>query len=132
MTFVATMLEPLTESLVLSIMGATSLWWLWGVPPWVSWPLHYIVWLAVDLDVYASLAGHPLPEGKRMDFFCAWSLREILALPIWVIAIVGSEVEWRGKTYQVLRDGAVRRTGESSQPEEGGGVSRTRREKERA
>jgi len=68
----------------------------------------------VDLDVYASLAGYPVPKEKRWSFLGAWAARELLALPIWMLAMVGDEVGWRGKTYKVLRDGEVARIPEGA------------------
>ncbi|RDB29542.1 Ceramide glucosyltransferase [Hypsizygus marmoreus] len=109
MVLVATLLEPFTEAVVLSIMASTSLRHLFGVPLWISLLLHFPLWLSVDLDVYASLAGHPLPAALRWEFIAAWAAREFLALPIYMLAIFGSEVVWRGNRYQVLRNGEVRR-----------------------
>jgi ceramide glucosyltransferase len=105
----ATLVEPLTEAVVLGAILATSLRRLAGVHP--AWALfaHGAWWLAVDLDVYASLAGHPVPAGQRFGFLGAWLIREFLALPIWVLAMVGNTVEWRGRQYEIMRNGEVRR-----------------------
>jgi ceramide glucosyltransferase len=110
MVFAATLLEPFTESIVLGLIGAASLRYLTGLSAWIFLPIHFISFIFVDLDVYASLAGHPLPTTSRWPFIGAWLARELLALPIWVLAMFGSEVEWRGKKYQVLRNGEVKRT----------------------
>jgi ceramide glucosyltransferase len=109
MVLSATLLEPFTESVVLSIICATSLKYLFGVPCWISICVHFALWVYVDLDVYASLAGHPLPSAVRWQFMTAWAARELLALPIFLFAIFGSEVVWRGRTYKVLRNGEVAR-----------------------
>lgn len=106
----ATILEPFTESVVLGIVAATSIRHLIGLSAWILLPIHFIAFLLVDMDVYASLAGHPLPAASRWQFITAWGLRELLALPIWVLAVFGNEVKWRGKTYRVLRGGEVKRT----------------------
>ncbi|KAJ6519657.1 glycosyltransferase family 21 protein [Mycena sanguinolenta] len=105
----ATLVEPFTESVVLSIVCAASLGCLFGVPYWISILAHFAIWVFVDLDVYASLAGHPLPSDIRWQFMAAWAAREFLALPIFLFAICGSEVSWRGRAYRVLRDGQVAR-----------------------
>ena len=98
MVLAATLVEPLTESVLLGVLTSISLKYLTGIPPWLFLPLHFILWLLVDLDVYASLAGQPAPSGSAFrDFLGAWCLRELLALPIWSIAIWGSTVTWRGK-----------------------------------
>jgi ceramide glucosyltransferase len=109
MVFAATMVEPLTESIALGCVAAAALRRLFNVQPALFLVAHFAWWLAVDLDVYASLAGHPLPAAGRWAFLGAWAARELLALPIWLLAIGGNEVEWRGRRYSVMRNGEVRR-----------------------
>lgn len=108
MVMAATLLEPMTESVVLGLLVTLALYTTFGVPPWLFFPLHELAWLLVDLDVYNALAGHPVPEGQRLRFIVAWSLRELLALPIWAYAMFGNEVSWRGRQYEVLKNGEVR------------------------
>ncbi|KAJ7099626.1 glycosyltransferase family 21 protein [Mycena crocata] len=115
MVLSATLVEPFTESVLLSIICGASLNHLFGVQLWVSLCIHFILWAYVDLDVYASLAGHPLPSTIRWQFCAAWVARELLALPIFIFAIFGSEVTWRGRSYKVLRNGEVARA-EQSRP----------------
>ncbi|KAF8213224.1 glycosyltransferase like family 2-domain-containing protein [Mycena galopus ATCC 62051] len=105
----ATLLEPFTESVVLSVICAVSLRYLFGVSYWISLCVHFALWVYVDLDVYASLAGHPLPSHIRWQFMTAWVARELLALPIFLFAVFGSEVSWRGHSYRILRNGEVAR-----------------------
>jgi ceramide glucosyltransferase len=105
MSLLVTLLEPFTESVMLGVITAMSVRFLTGVPIRLFLPVHFFLWVIVDLDVYASLAGHSLPVGKWRSFLVAWAVREVLAFPIWVLAIVGDEVEWRGRRYRVLRNG---------------------------
>ncbi|KAG6889916.1 hypothetical protein C0992_003620 [Termitomyces sp. T32_za158] len=109
MVLVATLLEPFTEAVVLSIVASLSFRYLLSIPSWIVIMLHYTIWLSIDLDVYMSLAGHPLPAAIRSEFLAAWAARELLALPIFLFAIFGNEVEWRGNCYQVRRNGEVER-----------------------
>lgn len=112
----ATYLEPFTESIVAGLVG-----WL-GVRTWLLAPLlgaagthtpafaaflvlHFFLWYRVDYDVLLALrCGEPLPDAERARFFTAWALREMLALPIWVWAMLGSIVTWRGRRYRILAD----------------------------
>ncbi|KAI0079632.1 glycosyltransferase family 21 protein [Panus rudis PR-1116 ss-1] len=113
MVLAATLLEPFTESIVAGVLASIGLQYLIGFPKILFLVLHFIAWLIVDLDVYASLAGHPVPSGLRWwSFVGAWSLRECLALPIWSYAIWGSTVSWRGGKYMVLRNGEVESVGQ--------------------
>jgi ceramide glucosyltransferase len=114
MVLAATLIEPFTESVVLSVICASSLRYLFGVQFWISICVHFALWVYVDLDVYASLAGHPLPSAVRWQFGAAWAARELLALPIFLLAIFGSEVSWRGQTYRVLPNGEVARAEKKS------------------
>ena len=107
MTLVATLLEPLTESVMLGVIAAASMRFLIGVTHRLFLPSHFILWMLVDLDVYASLAGHALPSSKRWGFLAAWVVREVLAFPIWLLAVMGDEVEWRGRRYRVMQNGEV-------------------------
>ncbi|KAG8927426.1 hypothetical protein FRC02_008220 [Tulasnella sp. 418] len=112
MVLAATILEPLTESVVVGILAAWAIRRLVGIPMWLFLFLHFSVWILVDLDVYAALAGHPVPRNEQMYFFVAWALRELCALPIWAVAIAGSEVRWRGTRYQMLPNGECKRADE--------------------
>ncbi|KAF9015543.1 glycosyltransferase family 21 protein [Cyathus striatus] len=107
MVLVPTLIEPFTESILLSMILATSLQYLITAPILIVSVVHFGLWLFIDLDVYASLAGHPLPKSVAPQFLGAWLARELLAFPIWLVAIVGDEVTWRGQSYKVLRNGEV-------------------------
>lgn len=107
MVLSATLLEPWTESIALGIVTALSIRSLFGIPCLLFLVCHFSAWLLVDLDIYRSIAGHPLPQGSRTSFFIAWWIRELLAFPIWLYAVIGSQVTWRGKKYKMLRNGEV-------------------------
>ncbi|KLO20767.1 hypothetical protein SCHPADRAFT_992079 [Schizopora paradoxa] len=107
MVMAATIVEPFQECIMLSIVASWSLQHLFGIPAWLVLLIHYPAWIWVDLDVYESLAGHPLPSERRLDFFMAWGVRELLAFPIWLSGIFGEEVHWRGRKYRMLNNGEV-------------------------
>ena len=115
MSFAATLLEPFTESVVLGTLASWSAQRLLGIPPWIFLPLHFVLWILVDLDVYASLAGHPLPDNIRWTFIASWMARELLAFPVWLLAMFDNEVEWRGHKYKILRNGEVAQSNGQSQ-----------------
>ncbi|KAJ3933553.1 MAG: glycosyltransferase family 21 protein [Lentinula lateritia] len=107
MVFAATLVEPFTESIVLVAIGSSSLKYFFGLPRWLCILVHFFMLLIVDLDVYNSLAGHPLPQSIKWEFLAGWVAREMLALPIFISAIFGNTVEWRGHQYRVLSNGEV-------------------------
>ncbi|KIY45783.1 hypothetical protein FISHEDRAFT_66827 [Fistulina hepatica ATCC 64428] len=110
MVLVATLLEPFTESVMLACIASLCFRRLFGIHPLLTVVCHYIPWIYVDLDVYNSLAGHPLPASIRWRFMCGWMAREIMAFPIFLYAISGSEITWRGRRYRLLRNGEVERS----------------------
>lgn len=111
MVMSATLLEPFTESVFLGILTAWAIYRLWAIPTIFTLIVHFCAWLAIDLDVYESLAGYPLPSGERIAFLSAWMMRELCACPIWAIGVVGNEVEWRGRRYKMLAKSEVERAG---------------------
>ncbi|KAG8853498.1 hypothetical protein FRB96_008100 [Tulasnella sp. 330] len=109
MVLAATLAEPFTESIVVGLYGAWAVRHLTGgVPMWLTLLVHFSCWLAVDLDVYTSLAGNPVPRNAQMRFFQAWCIRELCALPIWVVAIFGNTIEWRGNLYGMMKNGEAK------------------------
>jgi len=108
MVLAATLVEPFTESIMLCVIGNLGCKRLFGVSSWIFVPLHFMLWLSVDLDVYTSIAGHNIRKDETASFLLAWIGRELLALPIWLLAFFGNDVIWRGKRYQILENGEAR------------------------
>jgi ceramide glucosyltransferase len=106
MVLAATILEPFTESVVLCTIAALSCRKLFGLPMWIFTLFHFVLWLSIDLDVYASVGGRRAKN--KFAFIFPWLAREFLALPIFLIAVVGNEVFWRGQRYKVLPNGEAR------------------------
>ena len=106
MVLAATILEPFTESVVLCVTAALSFRKLFGISIWIFAIFHFIFWLTIDLDVYASV-GARRPE-QMVHFIFFWLARELLALPIFLIAVIGNNITWRGQRYKVLRNGEAR------------------------
>jgi ceramide glucosyltransferase len=107
MTVAATLIEPFTESVLLGLLAAWALHHTYRVRPWAFLPLHELVWFVVDLDVKSSLAQNHHALGQRWRFIRSWLCRELLAAPIWLWAMSGDSVTWRGKLYRLLGSGEV-------------------------
>ncbi|KAL9116876.1 MAG: hypothetical protein Q9187_006593 [Circinaria calcarea] len=104
--------------------SAFWLLWLIGVLSWMS--VDWLVWkrlqgwdgeTAAEQTASANTDGNfPIPPfigtGRTWSFrrwLGAWLGREILAFPIWAVAIFGGvTVKWRGKTFRVSMDARVR------------------------
>jgi ceramide glucosyltransferase len=153
----ATLVEPGVESILCSAYAAFALTTLpqlreaLGLPSsWTAflivWLMYITVWMGVDRLTYNklhSVASVELdedtpsfarpPKGPRRRFgewFAAWLGREVLALPIWVFAVLGgTTVKWRNKTFWVGMDMKVYKyDGDESNDEAvpGGVTSKTR------
>lgn len=126
----ATLVEPGTESLLASLLGAFGLTTAPATKPWFgsSWPAMFVlwlisvmVWIVVDWIVYILLQSgktidehgpgqtippfaQPLKEPRRpfLTWLKSWIGREALALPVWTWAIWGgATVVWRDKKLWV-------------------------------
>jgi ceramide glucosyltransferase len=129
----ATFIEPGVESLLCSAYGAfaiTTLPWAHktlDIPQtWPAfalfWALSVLTWVTVDWFAYAKLhscasveldsdtpsfARPPVGLQRRplKEWLSAWFGRELLALPIWTLAVWGgTTVVWRSKTFWVGMD----------------------------
>ncbi|CAK7902188.1 ceramide glucosyltransferase [[Candida] anglica] len=130
MVLAATLLEPATESILSGIYGNFAITTLFGLGAkdnqYFYWPLfliHMSIWITTDYIQYyvlidsavhsdklellpAWMDSKSLPPLKRsfFDWSLAWLGRELLALPIWVAAIVGHEIDWRGRPFRIKQD----------------------------
>lgn len=129
----ATLVEPGVESLLCSAYGAfafTTLPWFnnrCGIPQtWTAffalWLLNVVLWCALDRMVSTKLHScasveldddtpsfaRPPPTAARRplsEWLPAWLGREFLALPVWVVAVLGgTTVVWKNKRFRVGRD----------------------------
>ncbi|KAJ3023710.1 hypothetical protein HKX48_001600 [Thoreauomyces humboldtii] len=107
---VATLTEPLTESIVNGLLAAWSLTVLAPQIPTLPFlAFHFAVWLASDWIIATTL--DPATRNTRTAFFKAWVVRELATLPLWIYAMAGSTVEWRGKLFWLNSDGTVQPAG---------------------
>lgn len=123
----------------------TTLHWFnrnWGIPQtWTAagciWLVAMVAWMTVDWFTFQHLhTGKSMKTDERTPKFArgtlrdggmnnrpfrewlpAWIGREILALPIWTIAVLlGTTVSWRGRSFSVNMDGAVTAIGVKDLP----------------
>lgn len=119
MVLAATLIEPTTELIVCGLIGNFGLstvlrgrwftWWLFAA--------HMALWVATDVIQYRVLVCHitthhqpqwvhQVPAQLRawLVWLFTWAIRELLALPIWVLAMMGHEIDWRGRPFKILKD----------------------------
>lgn len=120
MVLAATLVEPTTELLLCGVMGTFAVSTLFFGQKFNMWffGFHMTCWVICDYIQYYSwvrnidLSKH-LPEWLQdisplhrsvWQWFQVWIMREVFALPIWIAAMVGHEIEWRGKPFKIKKD----------------------------
>ncbi|VEU24111.1 DEKNAAC105368 [Brettanomyces naardenensis] len=118
MVLAATLVEPTTECLVCGIIGTFGLSvLLWGSRfNLLFFTCHVLTWFLIDYTQYHILSEcirsglYSVPDfldskGKSLsEFIPIWITREVLAFPIWAIAMAGSEIDWRGQPFRINAD----------------------------
>ncbi|KAJ2958769.1 hypothetical protein NQZ79_g5657 [Umbelopsis isabellina] len=102
----ATLVEPITESIICGIMGAFGYGMRFGLSPYLFFLGHWIAWFTVDYTLYSTFLTSA--QSKPLSFYRfvrAWLSREILALPLYIFAMCGDKIVWRGELYELQRDG---------------------------
>jgi len=104
----ATLLEPFTESVFAGTLAAIALNYITGLSVWMGLLANWAIFLTIDLDVRYVLTEKSFESWTEMGtFILAWMGRELLAFPIWLYAICGNEIDWRGEKYKMLWGGEV-------------------------
>lgn len=120
MVLAATLVEPTTESIICGLMGSFAIsTFLWGTMFNAKFfAVHMICWLVADYDQYnrwisninqTTSQPHWLRSvataGKSFfEWFVIWVMRELFALPIWIVAMSGHKINWRGKPFMIKKD----------------------------
>jgi ceramide glucosyltransferase len=125
MVLMATLIEPTTESLVVGTFGSFGLSNLFfgGNYKLLLLLIHELIWCYTDYVQYDVLIKQSVKDSMYTDeprpyfldnynqklvFFKKWLpiwiLREVLALPIWIIAMCGTEIDWRDRPFRIRSD----------------------------
>lgn len=116
----ATLVEPTTESIICGFLGTfaiSTLWWE-QIFNFRFFIFHMACWLVCDYYQYYTLARNindsrhmPLwlrniaPMSRKWwEWIQIWLLREVFALPIWIEAMIGHEINWRGRPFKIKKD----------------------------
>ncbi|KAG2190236.1 hypothetical protein INT46_006316 [Mucor plumbeus] len=110
----ATLVEPITESVVCGIMGAFGFSYIFNIPMPLFFAIHWTWWFINDCILYRTLVGasslHTLDAQKPLPFLKflrAWISREVLALPLYLYAMAGTKISWRDQEYRCISDGTA-------------------------
>lgn len=117
MCLAATLVEPLTESILLGLITSSSLKRLITNPIINTYQflmMHLLIYFLSDALVCISLHTNKDITHQQISlslFFIGWWFREVLALPIWFYAFLGgNSVSWRNENskWLVLKNGEAR------------------------
>ncbi|KAJ1922551.1 Ceramide glucosyltransferase [Tieghemiomyces parasiticus] len=102
----ATVVEPVTESLMCGLLAAFSFHHFYGVPPLPFFGAHLLAWFVCDLQIFRCLAQGQLPCSFAY-WAWVWICRELFALPLYIYAVVGNRVSWRGRQFKLSLQGTI-------------------------
>lgn len=110
----ATLVEPITESIVCGLMGAYGFQQVLGTSVPLFLGVHWTWWFVNDYLLYGALvrtsslhASHAQKPIPFVRFLRAWIWREVLALPLYLYAMAGTRISWRGQEYRCNSDGTA-------------------------
>ena len=111
-----TLLEPFSEAVLSGLTFAWALNGLMGVEMWKTLVAHFLYWAWCDWNM-ARTFDPDFVEGHKAAFVFAWIARELTTFGLWVAAVSGNTVDWRGTKYVLSRNRPPRPVG-SSNPRE--------------
>ncbi|RKP39636.1 glycosyl transferase family 21-domain-containing protein, partial [Dimargaris cristalligena] len=113
----ATIVEPFTESIVCGLLAAYGLYHYFRVAPGPFLVAHWIAWFLSDLAIFRNLhhgrmGGRPssLHGGAETPLWYwagIWLCRELFALPLYIYAVTGNTVAWRGRQFKLSLRGTI-------------------------
>ncbi|KAJ2390471.1 Ceramide glucosyltransferase [Coemansia sp. RSA 2611] len=101
----ATLYEPLTESIMLGLLTSWALQHLYGYHMLPTFTTFMLCWFGMDMLFYYRINRGSPPSWPW--FVLSWLCREALALPLWIVAIIGDTVVWRGQRFRFHLNGTV-------------------------
>ncbi|KAG7884202.1 hypothetical protein KL938_002074 [Ogataea parapolymorpha] len=123
MVLAATLLEPTTECFLCGLYGSFAVGVIFQNILFSKsyFVFHVVAWFLTDCiqlqhlfdcvrggdpqePFFINLESRKTPDKGLRWFFIHWFLRELLAFPIWVVAMLGSQIDWRGQTFRIKSD----------------------------
>lgn len=95
-----TLIEPFSECMLLGLLGALSISFLWALDPFAIFLFHILLWFLCDYKLLCIIQNGPLTFSKT-DFIIAWLIRECTALLIFLKALANPKVTWRSRIFKL-------------------------------
>lgn len=107
-----TLIEPFSECMLLGLLGATSISFMWAFNPVTVFAIHVLVWFLLDYKLICSIQNEPLTCSKG-KFLAAWLCRECTALLVFTKALADPKVTWRSREFKIRWGGYTEEVSES-------------------
>lgn len=108
-------LEPLTESIVIGLMATWAVWHLWEFSAIFFFIKHLLLWFFLDYMLLRSVQGPNNPLPPLWKLFVAWSFREFSWIVFFLQAACGRKIEWRTSHFVLQLGGKAERLQEKCQ-----------------
>lgn len=108
-----TILEPFSECMLLGLIGAISISFLWALNAYVIFTLHVLTWFIFDYKLLSTIQNGPITFSKTY-FLIAWLLRECSAPIIFILALTDPKVTWRSRKFKLKWGGYAEEVSSSS------------------
>ncbi|XP_029200146.2 ceramide glucosyltransferase-like [Acropora millepora] len=108
-------LEPLTESVVIGILASWAVSHLWAFSVAFSFIKHLLLWFFLDYLLLKTVQGPNNPLPPLWKLFLAWLFREFSWLAFFLQAACGREIEWRTSHFVLQLGGKAERLQEKCQ-----------------
>ncbi|XP_046845546.1 ceramide glucosyltransferase-like isoform X2 [Xenia sp. Carnegie-2017] len=97
-------LEPLTECLVIGLLGSCGAKYLLGFSAWKVLLGHCLLWFSADILLLNIMQGpDTLPPFRKIVF--AWLLRETWTYIIFLRGMCGRKISWKKGAYRIKTGG---------------------------
>lgn len=101
-----TLIEPLSECVLLGAATAWACHYLFKWDPLVFYLVHLLIWFLCDFILLKIIQHGSLPFSK-FEFVLGWLFREFMGLFIFIHAVRDPHIQWRSRSYRLLWGGVA-------------------------
>ena len=101
-----TFLEPFSECILMGLLTAWSVFYLFCWDPLLFFLLHILIWFLMDWVLIHVVQNDSLPF-NMFEFLLMWTYREISAPVLFIWAQIKSDIQWRSNYFRLKWGGLV-------------------------
>lgn len=95
-----TLMEPFSECMLLGLLVALSVSFIFGINPFITFAFHVLFWFILDYMLLCTIQDGPLSFSKT-EFAIAWLFRECSALIVYLKTFCNLNVEWKTRIFKL-------------------------------